>query len=321
MYHFSFHQNETTKLLNAGCAEKVWNYHEKHGKLYAYTYQWVGKGQILGRGVCIKTTYVRNKPPGNPITTVYGTIIRQHVREINEKKKTIVVEFTLKMRWLDPGIRKGEKIINSNIISLSDSSLNKIWIPDLHIRNRSSFKIDKEWYSIVNAKIMSTDETNQIRPKEGEHATGVEVTYEIKTSVYCPFDFANYPMDTQTCMIGFGSRSPETQFKLYDRNKKYHNFSNYVETKFNICVEFRNLTFEDVVIIGMDINMTRLSEPYMMEYYMPCIGIMLVSEIGFVVPVTAIPGRIGLLVTQFLTLMNLFIHQMVICILRLSSNM
>ena len=45
-------------------------------------------------------------------------------------------------------------------------------------------------------------------------------------------------------------------------------------------------------------------------YYIPSILIVLVSEIGFVVPVTAIPGRIGLLVTQFLTLINLFIHQM-----------
>ena len=37
----------------------------------------------------------------------------------------------------------------------------------------------------------------------------------------------------------------------------------------------------------------------------------LVSEIGFVVPITAIPGRVALLVTQFLTLVNLFIYQMV----------
>ena len=64
-------------------------------------------------------------------------------------------------------------------------------------------------------------------------------------------------------------------------------------------------------MIKMAIKMTRLGTSYMVEYYLPCIGIILVSEIGFVIPVTAIPGRIGLLVTQFLTLTNLFIHQMV----------
>ena len=38
--------------------------------------------------------------------------------------------------------------------------------------------------------------------------------------------------------------------------------------------------------------------------------IVLVAEIGFIIPASAIPGRVALLVTQFLTLINLFIHQM-----------
>ena len=83
-------------------------------------------------------------------------------------------------------------------------------------------------------------------------------------------------------------------------------------SKFNVTIEFYDGTLEDSFIVGMNIRIARLSSSYMMEYYLPCIGIILLSEIGFVVPVTAIPGRIGLLVTQFLTLMNLFIHQMVI---------
>ena len=64
--------------------------------------------------------------------------------------------------------------------------------------------------------------------------------------------------------------------------------------------------------IGIRIRMERLTDSHFMKYYVPCMGIVLISEIGFVIPVTAIPGRIGLLVTQFLSLINLFIHQMVI---------
>ena len=52
-------------------------------------------------------------------------------------------------------------------------------------------------------------------------------------------------------------------------------------------------------------------QPYMMKYYIPTMAVVLVSEIGFVIPLTAIPGRVALLVTQFLTLVNLFIYQMV----------
>ena len=63
--------------------------------------------------------------------------------------------------------------------------------------------------------------------------------------------------------------------------------------------------------VGFHIQMTRLLSPFMMKYYIPSIAIVIVSEIGFMVPLTAIPGRVALLVTQFLTLVNLFIYQMV----------
>ena len=40
-------------------------------------------------------------------------------------------------------------------------------------------------------------------------------------------------------------------------------------------------------------------------------AIVVVSIMGFIIPASAIPGRVALLVTQFLTLINLFIYQMV----------
>ena len=273
----------------------------------------MGKGKLLGKGVCIGSTYDTYKPPGDQVTTVYSTIETQRVREVNAKKKTISVDFTLRMRWLDQRIKiDGERMQNRKGISLSHNAVNKIWTPDVHIRNRSSFKIHDEWYSTVNARIMTWDETNQINSKKDEQSTGVELTYEIKASVYCRFDYSKYPMDKQRCMIRLGSRSLDTEFKLYDREERFHRTSNYREVNFNITVDFLELPIEGSSLIGMQIQMTRLRNSYLMEYYIPCIGMILVSEIGFVVPVTAIPGRIGLLVTQFLTLINLFIHQMVI---------
>ena len=273
----------------------------------------MGNGILLGKGVCIGSTYNIHKPPGDQVTTVFSTIESQRVREVNAKRKTISVDFTLRMRWLDQRIGIDKiRMHNGRGIGLSPNALNKIWTPDVHIQNRASFKIHDEWYSMVNARIMTLDETNQIKSTKDEIATGVELTYEIKDSVHCEFDYSNYPMDKQTCRLGLGSRSSDTKFKLYDRDRRFHNTCNYKEVNFNITVNFLNLPLEGSSIIGMNIQMTRLRNSYLMEYYIPCIGIILVSEIGFVVPVTAIPGRIGLLVTQFLTLINLFIHQMVI---------
>ena len=58
--------------------------------------------------------------------------------------------------------------------------------------------------------------------------------------------------------------------------------------------------------------MKRIQQPYLLKYYLPCIAIVTVTQISFYIPPDAIPGRIALLVTQFLTLTNLFISEQVI---------
>ena len=63
--------------------------------------------------------------------------------------------------------------------------------------------------------------------------------------------------------------------------------------------------------IGIKITMNHAITPFFVKYYLPCIAIVLVSMIGFAIPLNAIPGRVALLVTQFLTLTNLFIYEMV----------
>ena len=63
---------------------------------------------------------------------------------------------------------------------------------------------------------------------------------------------------------------------------------------------------------GFTIKMSRRLQPFIMECYLPCIAIVIVSHISFILPLDAIPGRVALLVTQFLTLTNICIHQQVI---------
>ena len=55
----------------------------------------------------------------------------------------------------------------------------------------------------------------------------------------------------------------------------------------------------------------RILRPFIFRYYLPCAAIVMVSALSFIIPVAALPGRIGLAVTQFLTLTSIFIHQMV----------
>ena len=302
-------------LIEAGCKVGRW---ENNNLGEPYKYKWAAAGSLLETGACIATTYKKYRVPKKGKTRVFSTIEYQQVREVDAKKKTLLIDFTLTMRWLDSRIRRSrfsEENENEEIF-LGPNAIDQIWVPDFRITNQTAFKPQDEWFSIVSAGVLGGDATNKLvemnKDDEDKISTGARIQYEIKTSVFCPFQYAAYPMDHQKCTISFGSGSFGAIFTLADHSGIHHTTKTYEAANFDVTVKFfdSNLT-SGKNTIGMEIELNRLSHSYIMMYYIPSILIVLVSEIGFVVPVTAIPGRIGLLVTQFLTLINLFIYQMV----------
>ena len=63
--------------------------------------------------------------------------------------------------------------------------------------------------------------------------------------------------------------------------------------------------------IGLDIAIKRLTSKYIFQYYLPCCAIVVTASFSFLIPFSAIPGRVALLVTQFLTLTSIFINVLV----------
>jgi hypothetical protein len=64
-------------------------------------------------------------------------------------------------------------------------------------------------------------------------------------------------------------------------------------------------------IIGFKVKMERKIAPFIMKYYLPAAGIVLVSQISFLISPNQLPGRVALLVTLFLVLTNIFTRQQV----------
>ena len=63
---------------------------------------------------------------------------------------------------------------------------------------------------------------------------------------------------------------------------------------------------------GFEIRMIRARLPFVMKYYLPCAVIVVVSQISFVIPPESTPARVGLLVTLFLCMTNIFASHQVI---------
>jgi hypothetical protein len=233
------------------------------------------------------------------------TIEYQKIRMVDAKEQSIELDLTLRVKWKDPEIKfkfSTDDKENGGMV-LSPEATSQIWIPDVHIKNRTYFKQDDEWKSLISSNILT--DTND-----------VELKYEMKFAVYCRFDHSTYPMDKQTCNVSIGSASNSEIFVLdpapVDKDGMYHVKNKYQAANFDMTIQF----FDNGIdhgdnLIGIMVSMCRLPNAFIFMYYLPCITIVLVSLIGFVIPLSAIPGRIALLVTQFLTLTNLSINQMV----------
>jgi hypothetical protein len=218
------------------------------------------------------------------------------------------------MRWFDPNIKTNfsqADIENGGITLAQRLNEYQIWTPDwfiFELRNFKTLESQRIKSLIILPEQMLTDlrALNYTRKR-----TLVEMKTEIKTTVYCNFYHREYPLDNQTCEVRFGSRSLGAIFTLYDPNETSHAETRYEAAQFDMAVKF----FDEKInsgnnTIGIDIKMTRILDPFIWKYYIPCTTIVLVSSLSFAIPVTAIPGRVALLVTQFLTLINLFIYQM-----------
>ena len=76
-----------------------------------------------------------------------------------------------------------------------------------------------------------------------------------------------------------------------------------------------DITFNNIVNgfsgISCVLKLERCLLPYIMKYYLPCVAMVMVSFISFLLSLNSIPARVALLVTLFLTLTNILIAQQV----------
>ena len=130
----------------------------------------------------------------------------------------------------------------------------------------------------------------------------------------CPFDFSSFPFDEQKCsltmILPFG-------WNLTVPTNKNHALK-YVKDGFEIETQpldsFRidadNLNWYSLYF-GIKATFKRKLSKYIFQYYLPSITIVIASSVSFIIPLSAIPGRVALMGTQFLTLTNIFINEMV----------
>ena len=268
-------------------------------------------GTLLSSTVCIPQGYLKGEVPEKP-TKVETRIEINNILEVNDKKMRITLDFYQELIWKDNRIKTN--LSNNDGSVLNNELIDQIWMPDLWIKNLYDFKllgVLKPTTGLIITVKDNCEFTNCSNHEKLKQNTLVTYNMEAQTTIHCNFYFISYPLDTQYCEFLMDGSYPypnivdlSFELGLFGVTNKNSNIDDFIVS----------IDFEDNVNqtgIHSTIKLQRQILPFVIKYYLPCIAIITVSLISFLISVDSTPARVGLLVTQFLTLINILIAMQV----------
>ena len=228
------------------------------------------------------------------------------IQEVNDLQQTITLDLYFDTRWFEPRLETNstaEDWVNEEsvkgFISIPLKNLENLWFPDLEIYRMIEYKSQNVVKPMASLKIN----------KMGifRHNARVKITLS------CHMDFKQYPFDSHLCIYKVGSfynhretvdckstffysqenqRSLQYMAKVIKLPNAHHKYV-YLEKDWATC--------------GFGIELKRIKVQILFQVYVTTVLLVITSWISFIVHPCCIPGRMGLLVTVFLVMINIFI--------------
>ena len=291
----------------------------------------INKGQKVDKKVCLMPGYDSSElPNGDNTTKVYINIRHVTVLKVHEKDTTVKMDLMQVLYWEDNRIRiKFDDDDKTNAShKISREKYHHIWNPeeDIHTSHLQEWKSRYDPHPFKKIVILPENPFYFNR-------TLLRAEKHWSARILCKkFDLSSFPLDTQSCAFLQSGEPDNLKLLLYDSDNRGYSDRKWQSIGFDITITFvgNNTAIPQTStgsnnddadpVIGFTVTLKRIVEPYLYQYYFPCMAIVVVSQISFIIPLSSIPGRVALTVTQFLTLTNLFIHQMVRFIFEMYPN-
>ncbi|RVE46166.1 hypothetical protein evm_009170 [Chilo suppressalis] len=180
-------------------------------------------------------------------------------------------------------------------LSLSIKMLERIWRPDTYFYNGKHSYVHT---ITVPNKLLRISQ-------HGDILYSMRLTIKAK----CPMELRNFPMDRQSCPLILGSYAYSNQQLVYQwQNSQSVNFvPGMTLSQFDlISFPYRNFTFTrregDFSVLQVSFNLQRHTGYFLIQVYVPCILIVVLSWVSFWIHREATSDRVGLGITTVLTL-------------------
>ena len=231
------------------------------------------------------------------------------IHEVNDQTQTVTLEMLFKVKWYEPRIlvnvtsaewkEQTIKVDGEDYVGIPISQMQEFWIPDIEV-----YRLKK--YTTQNV----------LRPTASFRTNAnklLRYVARIEMVLSCQMDFGKYPFDVHTCTSQQGSfyntqdivdcNSTFSRDDLKQRNLQYAVKVSDLPHQYHTTEVYGSLW----ATCGFQMVFTRKKIAIFCQVYLTSTLLVFVSWVSFLINPNSVPGRMGLLVTVFLVLINIFI--------------
>jgi len=263
---------------------------------------------------CLPNDYNKEKHPFTYFYLMNKTLplnynfkfVIDEISNINDKAQTLSFAMYFAVSWLEPRL-----IINSSALEWTEEktgpkdqvnespvNLKYLWYPELEIYGLETFGIQRVLKEMSGVRIMKNKTIN--------YELGVRVT------ISCKMMFDDYPLDAHMCQFQVGSYYDTTETVICSSEFLYNaerqrSLQHFIQLEplpeqYSIV----NLPSGHYAACGFQVRLQRKQMQYQIQVYLPSFMFVVTSWVSFLIKPEVVPGRMALLVTLFLVLINIF---------------
>ncbi|XP_011305252.1 glutamate-gated chloride channel isoform X2 [Fopius arisanus] len=226
-------------------------------------------------------------------TTVEVNMYLRSISKIDDNKMEYSVQLTFREQWLDERLRFNDFGGRLKYLTLTEST--RVWMPDLFFSNEK----EGHFHNIIMPNVYI-----RIFPNGS-------VLYSIRISLTlaCPMNLKLYPLDRQICslrMASYGWTTDDLVF-LWKEGDPVQVVKNLHLPRFTLekfwtdyCNSKTNTG--EYSCLKVDLHFKREFSYYLIQIYIPCCMLVIVSWVSFWLDQSAVPARVSLGVTTLLTM-------------------
>ncbi|KAK2576487.1 hypothetical protein KPH14_005815 [Odynerus spinipes] len=266
------------------CTQPKVNYREKEKQVL---------DNILGPG----RYDARIRPSGENGTDgpaiVRVNLFVRSIATISDIKMEYSVQLTFREQWLDERLRFND--FGGRLRYLTLTEANRVWMPDLFFANEK----EGHFHNIIMPNVYI-----RIFPNGS-------VLYSIRISLTlsCPMNLKLYPLDKQVCslrMASYGWTTSDLVF-LWKEGDPVQVVKNLHLPRFTLekfLTDYCNSKTNtgEYSCLKVDLLFKREFSYYLIQIYIPCCMLVIVSWVSFWLDQSAVPARVSLGVTTLLTM-------------------